>query len=122
MEEENLITCDLILKWLKEQVENKRIIPPSLYLDVATKLNILRSDEDDLLIEIEHQLAVQRAKYVNEGGTSAAAKILLEANPLFKDVRKQKAKLKQIEEAIRIGKLAARIKDNEMREIKFGQI
>lgn len=119
---EDFVTTTLILSWLKEQVEKKHPISPLVYLDAATKLNLLKSDDNDLLIELRHQLAVKRANYVNEGGTSAAANIRLEADPLFVEVRKQEAKMKQIEEAIRIAKLTARLKNDELQGARFGQI
>lgn len=119
---DELISVDTILDWLSEQVKHKRPIPPETWLDASIKLNLLKSDENDHLIELEHELAVKRANYVNEGGTSAAAKIRLEADPLFVEVQKVRAKLKQIEEAVRQGKLYARIKNDEAQGARFGQI
>lgn len=119
---DSLVTCDKILSWLKEQVEHKRPISPELYLEAATKLNLLKSDENDHIIEIRYQLATKRAQYVNEGGTSAAANIRLEADPLYMEVKKQEAKIKLIEEAIRLGKLSARIKNDELNNSRFGQV
>jgi hypothetical protein len=116
---DELVTTSLILNWLKEQVENKRPISPELYLDAAMKLNLLKSDDNDRLIELEHVLAMTRAEHVREGGTSAAAKINLEADPLFMEVQKLKSKLKQVEEAIRIAKLSARIKNDELANARF---
>lgn len=116
---DELVTVDAILNWLKEQVQNKRPVSPERYLDAGIKLNILKSDENDRLIELEHELAVKRANYVNEGGTSSAAKIRLEADPIFKEVQQLKAKLKQIEEAIRLSKLAARLKNDELNGARF---
>lgn len=116
------VTVDTILDWLTEQVREKRPIPPELYLDISIKLNLLKSDENDKLIELRHALAVKRANYVNEGGTSAAANIRLEADPLYMDVKKQEARLKTIDEAIKQGKLYARIKNDEMNSSRFGQV
>lgn len=118
---DEMTTCDEILSWFKEQAKNARPVPPELYLRAAGSLNILKSDENDTLIELRHELAIKRANYVNEGGTSAAANIRLEADPLYKDVKKQEAKIKLIEEQIRLGKLSARIKNDEMNSSRFGQ-
>lgn len=116
---DELVTTDLILSWLSEQVKNKRPIAPERYLDASLKLNLLKSDDNDQFIELEHQLAIKRAEYVAEGGTSAAAKIKIEADPLFKEVQKLKSKLKQVEEAIRLGKLYSRIKNDELNNSRF---
>lgn len=108
-----LVTTDTILAWLTEQVESKRPISPELWLDACMKLNLLRSDDNDQLIELEHNLAIMRADYIREGGTSSAAKIILEAEDEFREAEKLKAKLKVIEEAIRLGKKYAWIKNEE---------
>lgn len=112
---DDFVTVDAILGWLKEQVQHKRPVSPERYLDAATKLNLLKSDENDRLIELEHELALERAKYVSEGGSSAASKIQLEAHPSFVEIQKLKAKLRQIDEAVRLAKLSARIKSDELR-------
>lgn len=118
---DDFVTTDKILEWLKTQVEQKHPISPMLYLDASIKLNLLKSEDNDKLIELRHQLALKRAEYVNEGGTSAAANIRLEADPLFKEVKQLEAKIKQIEECVRLGKLSARLKSDEMNSSRFGQ-
>jgi hypothetical protein len=111
---EELVTCDTILNWFKEQTENRRPISPHLYLEMAQKLNALSSDENDKLVDLESELARHRADWVSVGKTSAGANILVEAMPVFNEARKQRAKIKQIEEVIRLAKLSARIKNDEM--------
>lgn len=109
----DLVTCDSILDWMKDQVEHKRPISPHLWLEAAQKLNILSSDENDKLIELEHQLAKVRAGEMDAGKTGIAAKVKVEASDIFKEARIQRARIKQIEEAIRLAKLSARIKNDE---------
>lgn len=120
--DEELVSTDTILNWLSGQVKHKIPIAPERYLDAIMKLNLLKSEDNDQLIELKHELAVKRANYVNEGGTSAAANILLEADETFKLVKKLEAKMKMIEETIRIGKIAARLKNDELNNSRFGQI
>lgn len=107
------VSCDVILSWLKEQVKNKVPVAPSLYLDAATKLNVLISDETDRLIEVEHDVAELRAAHIRQGHTVAAAKVYVEATPEYMDMQVRRAKIKQIEEAIRLSKLSARMKNDE---------
>lgn len=109
---EELRTCDSILSWLKDQTENKRPISPHLYLEAATALNILSSDEVDKLIDMESELAKARAQI---GGTAAGAKIAVEALPLYGEARKQRAKIEMIKEAVRLAKRTAVLKSDEMR-------
>lgn len=116
---EDLITTTGILEWMKEQVQHKRPIAPEIWLDASLKLNLLKSDDNDLLIEKKHELAVKRASYVNEGGTSVAANIRLEADPLFMEVKKLEAHIETVKEAIRLGKIYARIKNDELLSARY---
>lgn len=116
---DELITTDSILSWLTNQVKHKKPISPEQYLEAGTRLNLLKSDENDRLIEIEHELAVIRSNLVSQGSTSAAAKTHIEANPLYKEVQQLRAKLKRIDEAVKLAKLAARLKNDEMNNIRF---
>ena len=45
--EQEKVTLDSIMDWMKEMVESKNPIKPSIYLDGAVKLNILLEDLDD---------------------------------------------------------------------------
>lgn len=118
---DTLSTCDQIILWFKEQATNKNIIPPDLYLRAASNLNVLKGDEIDRLIDLKQDLAVKRAEYVEKGGTSAAANIRLEADPVFSQVKKQESKIETIKEQIRLGKLWARLKNDELNNARFGQ-
>lgn len=107
-------TCDSILQWMKIQVENKNPISPHLWLEAAQMLNVLSSDESDRLIDLESILARKRENQISLGKTVAASNIVVEASMEYNETRKQGAKIKQIEEAIRLAKLSARIKNDEM--------
>lgn len=112
---EDLRTCDSILDWLKKQTEERLPISPQLWMEAARALNVLSSDENDKLIELEGQLAAKRAQLISAGQTGVATKMLIEADPIFRDARRQRAKMVRIEEAIRLAKLSARIKSDELR-------
>ena len=112
---DDLRTCDSILAWLKEQTESRRPISPQLWMEAARSLNVLSSDENDKLIDLRSQLAALRAELISAGQTGVATKMLIEANPLFAAAQRQEAKMKRIEEAIRLAKLSARIKSDELR-------
>ncbi len=107
------VTTDLILTTLKGWIETKQRVDAHTWLDATQKLNILLSDEHDKLFSLEQQVAQMKVDYLAEGNTSAAAKVRVEATDLYKDTQKQRAKIKMIEEAIRIAKIQARMKDFE---------
>jgi len=111
----DLRTCDTILAWLKEQTEHKRPISPHTWMEAAQALNTLSSDENDKLIDIESALANMRTGYIESGKSAVAARMLVESSELYKSARKQRGKMEQIKEAVRLAKLSARIKSDEMR-------
>lgn len=112
---ENLVTCDLILDWLRECVEQKKMIDAHTWVDSAQKLNILISDEHDKLFELQQKVSDFKLNFITNGKSVAMAKIAVETTDMFKNMQKQKAKIEKIEEMIRIAKLQARLKDNEHR-------
>lgn len=98
---------------MRERVENKLPIHPSWWIDAAAKLNTLIGDETDKLYNLESEVAEKRSILVMGGGTASSAKIMIEALPEYRDMQKQKARIKQIEEFIRIAKIRARLEDSE---------
>lgn len=112
---EQKVTCDTILQWMQKQVEEKLPINPELWSDAAEKLNILSSDETDKLFEMQQVVAQLRVNFLGEGKTATAAKMLVETDPRYTEARKQAAKVEQIKEAIRLAKMRARLKSEELR-------
>lgn len=111
--DDKLVTCDLILNWLKEQVEQKRIVSPSTYVDACTKLNLLSGDEHDKLFGMQQEISGMKVIWMKEGDSVAAAKAKVEATDNYRMMKSQEAKIKRIEEAVRIMKIRARLKEGE---------
>ena len=110
------ITCDTILNQLTEWIENKQIISADIWLNSASKLNILRSQEHDKLFDLQQRVAQQKVVFIQNGGMSVAeAKVRSEATDEYREMLKQKAKLDRIEESIRISKTQARLAGEEYR-------
>lgn len=114
---DKLVTTDTILDYLKEAVQNKESLPPTIWVEAAAKLNVLRSDEDDKLFEMQQELAKEKVRVLEaqEEKNVSAVKLRIEATDLYKASRKQSAKIEMIEEFIRIAKLQARMKATELR-------
>ena len=112
---DNLVTCDLILNFLKEQVENKIPVAPSLWLDAAQKLTILSQDENEKLFELQQKVAQEKVDYITKGDSVAKAKAKIEASDTYKFMQMQKAKIERIAESIRISKYQARMNDESLR-------
>lgn len=99
---------------MRDWVENRKPIPPSTWLDAAASLNVLRSDLDDELYTLEHNLAVDKASImVDPDVTAAKANIFIEAREEYMKAKKLRAKIKQVEEFIRIAKKQSTLKDNQ---------
>lgn len=110
-----MVTIDTIIETMQEWVENKIPISPHLWVDAAAKMNILLGEEHDKLFDLESRLAQMRAAHIEEGKNGVAMKALVEATPEYNEMRKQKAKISRIEEFIRIAKVTARMKNEEIR-------
>lgn len=110
-----LVTTDLILSTLKQWVETKTVVDAHTWVEASLKLNILISDEHDKLFKLEQEVAQMKVHYIEDGKSVAYAKTKVEATDLYRLMRIQRAKIEQIEEAIKIAKVQARLKDTEMR-------
>lgn len=108
-------TADDILSWFKEQSEQKVPLDPLRWLEASTKLESLSGDEEDKLIELEYKVAKLRSVYLDQCGAAAKAKVQVEANPLYAEMRRQKSKCEQIKQMVQLGKHWARIKNEQLR-------
>lgn len=106
---------DNILQWMKEQSENKEPIDPFLWLQAAEKLNALIGDENDLLIELQQKVASRKVELLDGGLNASITKMRVEAMQENVECQKQRAKIAQIQEAIRLAKLHSRLKSEELR-------
>lgn len=110
---EPIVTIDIILEWLKEQIEQKQPIDAGTWLDSAQKMNLLLQDESSKLYAIEQECAKIKAELITNGATVSSAKITIEASNEYRGAREQKAKIERVIEAIRLTKLQARISNDE---------
>jgi uncharacterized protein YfeS len=108
------ITCDTIIDFLKNIIEEKKILPPSVFIDAAEKLNILRSDEDDKLVGLMQKVAQLKSNSILSGNSVAQAKVHAEASDDYKLMLMQKMRCERITEFIRIEKIRARLKDTDL--------
>ncbi len=104
-------TIDSIL-----EAENKEPISPHVWLEGASKLLALVGNEQNTLYELESVLAKYRADLMsNPEVTASKAKILTEARGEYLESRKLKAKIERVFEVIRLGKVWARMSDQEFK-------
>ena len=109
-----MVNAETIIDTMKKWVEEKHPISPATWLDASAKLNILRGDLDDQYFELESFLAQEKAELLSkEEMTSAKADSLIKAKEEYKKMRKLGAKIKQLEEFIRIAKKQSTLKETE---------
>lgn len=107
-------TPETIISDIRRWVENRESISPHQWLDASARLNVLRSIWDDEYFTLEHNLSVDRANLMSSTEmTSAKAEIFMKSRPEYLLMRKMGAKIKQLEEFVRIAKKMASLKEEE---------
>ena len=110
---ENLTTPDSIIEYLKDKVEQRIPIAPTVWLNAAQKLNVLLGNENDREAELFQSARKIMIAGIEEGKSVAESKARMEATDLYKEYNKQKAKISQIEEFIRLAKAQSRVRNEE---------
>lgn len=104
------VTAKTILDWVKEQVENKSALDPSVWIEIAWKLNALLSDETSTLWELRQKVAKTRLELLTgqDKKNVSYAQAQVEATDEYREMRQQEARTRQIEEFVRIAKIQSR--------------
>lgn len=110
-----IVTTDVIIGYLQDRVEQKLPIAPSAWVEAATKLNVLLGDETDKLLDLQQKVADLKITYLtgDEKRVVSKAKMFVEATDIYKDMKRQEAKIDRIIEFIRLAKVQARMRDSE---------
>jgi len=112
---DNLVTADLITGKLKEWVETRQVISPSLWVDAALKLSLFISDETAKLYDLQQEVAKVNFNCIENGGAISKCKVYVQTLDKYKEMKKQEAKVEQILENIRIAKTQARMSSDEIK-------
>lgn len=109
-----MVTTDTILDWLESQIENKEIVDAHTWIDAAQKMNILSGQEHDKLYILQQDVSKAKVLHLESGKSVAEAKTRVESSDLYREMKTQEAKIKRVEESVRISKLMAKLKSNEI--------
>lgn len=111
MEITEKVTARHIMDTITGWVEQKRQLTAEEWVSAAEKLNMLESFEHDKLVELEHEVAnlMQMALESQEKKNVSQAKMKVQADPKYSELRKQELFIKRIDEAIRLAKHHARL-------------
>lgn len=104
------VTADIILDWMQNAVAARKSMAPDFWLDCAMKLNILLSDEHDLLEKLRRIVAEKKLDILRnqQKKNVAAAELIVEASADYKDMKLQEHKVDRVEEFIRLAKINAK--------------
>lgn len=107
-------TIDSILDWFEEQVINRNPLSPARYMDGAQKINVLKQDLDEEIVDLQMQVNKTIEAHLDEGMTSSFAKAKAQATDVYGDLLRLKAKKERAEEFIRLAKVQARLQYEDM--------
>lgn len=108
-------SIDTILEWFSDTVQAKKPIPPTKWVEAGEFLNVLIGNENDKLAELEQKVAQEKLALMKDSKSVSEAKMKIEATDIYKEAKRQKNKIAQIIEFIRLAKLHARIYSDELR-------
>lgn len=107
--------ADDIIAVLEMWAREKQVIDSNQLLDAATKLTLLLGDEANELFTLERQIAEAKVKFLEQGKSVAYANLQVAASEHQLQAKLQAAKIKRIEELVRLAKIRARLADSEYR-------
>ena len=103
-------TIDSIIEEMRSRVEENIAVSPVSWVESALRLNVLASDLDNDLAEAEGKMAEKESELVEENPASKS-KILARKSIDYTEYLKLKAKLKRIDEYIKIAKKRSMLQD-----------
>lgn len=112
---DNKRTIDSILLGMKEWVEDKQQVSPQQWVTAAEYLNVLIGDEHNKLYHNQQSVSRMKLALLPTCKSVAEVKLRIEATDEYRDMKLQEAKIGQINEFIRIAKLQARLKSEEIK-------
>ena len=107
------VTIDKIISWLEEQVREKHPIDPQTWLEAGLKLTLLMGDEHGRLFTLQQIIAQQKTELLKLDNSVAKVNLMLEATDQYREMRIQEAKIKRIEELVRLSKKYATLANEE---------
>jgi len=111
--EEN--TVRTIIDKLAEWASQGKTVGPELWMNAASKLNVLLQGEQEELIDRKLAIAKLKASFMGEGDTAAKAKVKVEAMDEWAVLQKQAALIERTLETILLAKKNATLVSEMMR-------
>ena len=103
-------------EWLEQAVRNGDILSADQWLDLAQRMNVLRGEYDDKLVDLQCSLANKKVLLLATDNkmTVAKADVHIEASPEYAEMRKLEALLGRVTESSRIAKKRAELANSDL--------
>lgn len=108
-------TVDTIMLSLNQIVAEKQSLSPHYWVEAAMFLNVLISEEHEKLWDLKQKVAEAKLEARKAVKYMTDAEAIVETTEVYKAMRMQEAKIEQVQELIRLGKLQARLTNDEIR-------
>lgn len=108
-------TVRSVIDKLAEWAAEGKTIGPELWMNAASKLNVLLQGEQEQLIDRKLVVGKLRASYMEAGDTAAKAKAKIEAMDEWAELQKQAALIDRALETILLAKKNATLASEMMR-------
>lgn len=108
-------SIDTLLDWLKNATESKKVIQPSQFVEAGLYMNILIGEEHEKLSLLKQKVAQMKLELLPLHDKVNKVELIVEASDTYREMKNQEAKLKMIDEHIKIAKLFGRLKSEELK-------
>lgn len=105
------MTINQIMEEMEKRVVDNLPISPASWVESSLRINALRGNLDNELVAYEMIINDNIAKLIEEGKSATVAEKLSKTGETYKKYLELKAKLKRIEEYIRLSKRRASINE-----------
>lgn len=105
------VNSDIILNWVKEQVESKKEVSRDAWIGIAFRLTFLRIDEAQLYNKMRQSVAQKKLEILKAQAKKnvAAAELEVEATDEYRFMKDQEDKIYSVDEFVRIAKKSSDI-------------
>lgn len=109
-------TIDTILNDLKSNVEKREVVHPSWWVESAEMLNLLLADDQDKLFGLQQEIAKERYEILKSQTKRnvSEANLIVETTDKFREMRTLEAKIRRVQEQIKIAKIHGRLASDEL--------
>lgn len=109
-------TIDSIISDLRSKVEKREVVHPSWWVESAEMLNLLLSEDQDKLFGIQQEIAKERYEILKSQTKRnvSEANLIVESTDKFREMRTLDAKIRRVQEQIKIAKIHGRLASDEL--------